>query len=139
MKLLTLFAAFSFTAFAGGLYLEITPGSGGLVLLNARVTACHEPAKSSVKASTVTIVDGQLIRQPLRVEAVANQPGVFAISGSMPDATVVVEVAVTNPEYASYEPRALLRAAAGKIQLASRKQFFSVPPKLADYRRTLID
>ena len=138
MKLLTLFAAFSFTAFAGGLYLEITQGSAG-VLLNARVTACHEPAKSTVKASVVTIVEGQLKRQPLRVEAVANQPGVFAISGSMPDATVVVEVAVTNPEYASYEPRALLRATAGRVQLASRKQFFSVPPKLADYRQTLAD
>lgn len=138
MKLLTLFAAFSFTAFAGGLYLEITQGSAG-TLLNARVTACHEPAKSTVKASVVTIVDGQLKRQPLRVEAVANQPGVFAISGPMPDATVVVEVAVTNPEYASYEPRTLLRATAGRVQLASRKQFFSVPPKLADYRQTLAD
>ena len=139
MKLLTLFAAFSFTAFAGGgLNLEITQGSAG-ALLNARVTACQDPAKSSVKASVVTIVDGQLKRQPLRVEAVANQPGVFAISGSMPDATVVVEVTVTNPEYESYEPRALMRAAAGKIQLASLKQFFSVPPKLADYRQTLAD
>ena len=138
MKLLTLFTAFSFSAFAGGLYLEITHGSAG-ALLNARVTACHEPAKSSVKASIVTIVDGQLKRQPLRVEAVANQPGAFAISGSMPDATVIVEVSVTNPEYASYEPRALLRAAAGKIQLDSRNQFFSVPPKLADYRQTLTD
>ena len=138
MKLLTLFTAFGFSALAGGLNLEITQGSTG-TLLNARVTACHEPAKSIVKASVVTIVDGQLNRQPLRVEAVANQPGVFAISGSMPDATVVVEVAVTNPEYPSYEPRALLRAAAGKIQLASRKQFFSVPPKLADYRQTLTD
>ena len=138
MKLLTLFAAFSFTAFAGGLYLEITQGSA-LVLLNARVTACHEPAKSTVKASVVTIVDGQLKRQPLRVEAVANQPGVFSISGPMPDANVIVEVAVTNPEYASYEPRTLLRATAGKIQLASRRQFFSVSPKLADYRQTLAD
>ena len=44
-------------------------------LLNARVTACHEPAKSTVKASVVTIVDGQLKRQPLRVEAVANSLG----------------------------------------------------------------
>ena len=59
MKLLTLFTAFSLSAFAGGLYLEITQGSAG-TLLNARVTACHEPAKSSVKASIVTIVDGQL-------------------------------------------------------------------------------
>ena len=138
MKLLTLFTAFSFSAFAGGLYLEITQGSTG-TLLHARVTACHEPAKSIVKASVVTIVDGQLKRHPLRVEAVANQPGVFAISGSMPDATVVVEVSVTNPEYASYEPTALLRATAGKIQLASRKQFLNVPPKLVDYRQSLTD
>ena len=138
MKLLTLFAAFSFTAFAGGLYLEITQGSAG-TLLNARVTACHEPAKSTVQASVVTLVDGQLKRQALRVEAVTNQPGVFAVSGSMPDATAIVEVAVTNPEYANYEPRTLLRAVAGKVQLASRKQFFSVPPKLADYRQTLAD
>ncbi len=137
MKLLTLFATFSLTAFAGGLYLEITPGSAG-TLLNARVTACHEPAKSTVEASVVTIVDGRLKRQPLRVEAVANQPGVFSISGPMPDANAIVEVAVTNPEYANYEPRTLLRAAAGKVQLASRKQFVRVP-QMADYRKTLAD
>ena len=57
----------------------------------------------------------------------------------MPAGTVIVEVAVTNPEYANYEPRSLLRAAAGTVHLASRKQFFSVPPKLADYRQTLAD
>ena len=133
MKLLTLLAAFSLTAFAGGLYLEISQSpSGGL--LTAKVTACHEPAKSTVKASIVTIVDGQLKRQPLAVAPIAGEPGVFQISGPLPAANVIVELTVTNPEYQNYEPRVLIRATAGRVQLATKKHFFSVGPKLADYR-----
>lgn len=138
VKLLTLFAAFSLTAFAGGLYLEISQGAPG-TLLKARVTACHEPAKSTLTAHSVTIVDGQIKRQPLGVAAVPNQPGVFTVSGQLPSATAIVELAVTNPEYEKYEPRVLIRSSAGKAILESKKHFFSRGPQMADYRQAIAD
>ncbi|MBY0505548.1 MAG: hypothetical protein K2X03_16665 [Bryobacteraceae bacterium] len=128
-----LILALSLTAFAGGLYLEVTPGTGS-TLATARVTACHEPAKSTVSASVVTVVDGQLRRQPLQVAAVPGQDGVFAISGSLPDGNVTIELTVTNPEYGSYQPRVLIRAEGRKMQMATMKHYFGVPPKLKDYR-----
>ena len=139
MKILrsfALLAAFSLTAFAGGLYLEITNGTSG-ALLTARVTSCHEPAKSVVTANLVTIVDGQLKRQAIAVAPVANQPGMFAITGQLPSTNVVVELGVTNPEFKNYEPKVLIHAASGKVQVASKKHFFSVGPTLADYRQAL--
>lgn len=138
MKTLTLLAACALTGFAGGLYLEVTPGSSG-ALLTARVTACHEPAKSTVTAHSVTMVAGQLKRQALVVSPVANQPGVFSVAGELPSAAAIVELTVTNPEYEKYEPRVLIRSVAGKVQLERKKHFFSVAPKLADYRQTLAD
>lgn len=136
MKLLTLFAAFSFTALAGGLYLEIDKGTSG-ALLTARVTSCHEPAKSIVKASIVTIVDGQLKRQSLTVEPVSNQVGLYAITGSLPAENVVIELSVTNPQFGSYQPRFLIRAGARKIELGTKRFFSNLPPTLADYRQAL--
>lgn len=139
MKILrsfALLAAFSLTAFAGGLYLEITKGASG-ALLTARVTACHEPAKSTVTANLVTIVDGQLKRQAIAVAPVADQPGVFAVTGQLPSSNVIVELAVTNPEYKNYEPKVLIHANAGQLQLKSKKHFFSVGPTMADYRQAL--
>lgn len=138
MKLLTLFAAFSLTAFAGGLYLEVTQGPAG-TLLKARVTACHEPAKSTLTAFRVTLVDGQIKREPLAVAALPNQPGVFTISGELPSATAIVELAVTNPQYEKYEPRVLIRSSAGKVVLETKKHFFSRGPQMSDYRQTIAD
>ena len=137
LRSLTLLAAFSPAALAGGLYLEITKGAPG-ALLNATVTACHEPAKSIVTAHIVTLVNGKLERQPLQVMAVPQQVGVFAIAGKLPADNVVVELAVTNPQFADYQPRVLIRAESGKLQIATKQRFFSVPPKLADYRQVLL-
>jgi hypothetical protein len=138
MKLLTLLAAFSLSAFAGGLYLEISQGQAG-ALLTAKVTACHEPARSTVTAHIVRVVEGQLQRQPVTVTPVANQPGVFSVSGQLPAANVTLELAVTNPEYKNYEPRVLIQAVMGKLLLDTKKHFFSAGPKVADYRQTATD
>ena len=131
-----LLAAFSLTAFAGGLRLDISQGAAG-ALLTARVTSCQEPAKSVVTANIVTIVDGQLQRQAIAVTPVASQPGVFAISGQLPTSNVIVELGVTHPEFQNYEPKVLIRADAGKVQLATKKHFYRVGPVLGDYRLTL--
>jgi hypothetical protein len=136
IRSLLLLAAVSLTAFAGGLYLEVSQGASG-ALLTAKVTACHEPAKSTVTAYLVTFVGGQLQRQPIKVTPIVNQPGVFSIFGALPDTRAVVELAVTNPQFKDYQPRVLIRSESGKLQLASKHHFFSVPPNPGDYRQAL--
>jgi hypothetical protein len=136
LRSLALLGVTSLSAFAGGLYLEISQGTSG-ALLTGRVTSCHEPAKSVVTANLVTIVDGRLQRQVIAVAPVPNQPGTFAISGQLPSSAVVIELGVTNPEFKNYEPKVLIRADAGKVQLATKKHFFSTGPQLADYRQAL--
>ena len=137
LRSLPLLLALSPAALAGGLYLEISQGASG-ALLHAKVTACHEPAKSVVTASIVTVVNGELQRQPLQVAPIAHQAGVFAISGALPAGNVIVELAVTNPQFKNYQPRVLIRAEGSKLQLATKKHFFSVPPQVADYRQVLL-
>lgn len=138
MKLLVLLATLSLSSFAGGLYLEIAPGAAGQ-LVTARVTACHEPAKSVVTAHLVTLNDGKLHRQPIAVKPVSGQAGLFAVAGPLPQEHGILELAVTNPEFKNYEPKVLIRADAGKVQIASKKHFFSTGPALADYRQVLGD
>jgi hypothetical protein len=130
-------------AFAGALVLEVGNPEANAeakalnALVVARVTACHEPAKSTVTASIVRLTGGKLQRTKLDVVPLATA-GAFAIVGSVSSAdTAAIELAVTNPEYKNYEPRVLIRRDAGGIQWASLKRFFGVPPTVADMKAVL--
>lgn len=133
----------SSSAFAGALVLEVgnpetNPEAKALrALAVARVTACHEPAKSTVTATLVRLTNGKLERTKLNVIPLA-EGGAFAILGSIPVAeTTAIELAVTNPEYKNYEPRVIIRSDASGIQWASLKRFFGAPPSAADWKAVL--
>src|SRR5438445_11919625 len=97
-------------AFAGSLYLEIGNPEANVeakalhAVLVARVTACHEPAKSTVSATAVQLDGDGLRRTELKVIPLAS-PGTFAIVGALPTGDSAIELAVTNPEYRDYTPR----------------------------------
>jgi hypothetical protein len=101
----------------------------------AKVTACHEPAKSTVMASSVQLTNGELRRTELKVVPL-KEPGTFAVVGAVPQGSVI-DLAVTNPEYKNYRPRVLIRSDAQGVQWASAKRFFSTPPTDADLKSLL--
>lgn len=136
-------AAAAVGAFAGALVLEVgnpeanSEAKGMQALVVARVTACHEPAKSTVTASVLQLKDGKIERTPLEVRPLATG-GTFAVVGSIPTGnTAAIELAVTNPEYKNYEPRVLIRRDAAGIQWASLKRFFGAPPTAGDVKTLL--
>lgn len=126
---------------AGALVVEVgnpqaNPEAKGLnAAVVARVTACHEPGKSTLTASSVRYEGGAMVRTPLQVTALRT-PGMFAIAGTVP-AGSVIDLAVTNPEYANYQPRVLLRSDARGVQWGSVKRFFSTPPTDSDVKSLL--
>jgi hypothetical protein len=99
------------------------------------VTACKEPAKSTVTANFVQLTEGKLQRTKLDVVPM-TAPGTFAIVGKLP-ASGAIELAVSNPEFKNYEPHVLVRRDANGIQWSSVKHFFGVPPTLADMKAVL--
>ncbi|MCU1257118.1 MAG: hypothetical protein JWO80_3 [Bryobacterales bacterium] len=129
-------------AYGGALVLEVgnpdanSEAKGMQALVVARVTACHEPAKSTVTASVLQLKDGRIQRTPLEVRPLATA-GTFAVVGSITPNTAAIELAVTNPEYKNYEPRVLIRRDAAGIQWASLKRFFSAPPSAGDVKMLL--
>jgi len=98
----------------------------------AEMTACHEPAKSVVKASVVQMKNGEMRRTQLQVTPLKTA-GTFAVIGTVP-AGSVIELSVTNPEYKNYEPRVLVRSGAHGVELANVKRFFGTPPTDADVK-----
>lgn len=128
-------------AWAGALVLEVgnpeaNPEAKSMnAALVARVTACHEPAKSIVTASYVRSYKGELQRTQLKVAALRT-PGVFAILGDVPPGSVI-DLAVTNPEYENYQPRVLIRSDSHGAQWASVRRFFSTAPNDSDLRSIL--
>lgn len=129
---LALSSILAITAFAGALILEIgspdtNPEARALnALIVARVTACHEPAKSTVTASLLQLDGGQLRSTPIKVEPL-KAPGTFAIIGQVPGRGIV-DLAVTNPEYQNYRPRVLIRTGGHGLELASMRRYYSTPP-----------
>jgi hypothetical protein len=130
----------STTVFAGSLYLEVVNPEANReakdlqAVLVARVSACHEPAKSTVKANVLQMVNGNLRRTPLKVVPLAN-PGTFAVIGPIRGwNAAAVEVSVTNPEYQRYEPRVLIRLDGDSIQWGSLKRFWNSSPGPEDLK-----
>ena len=128
-------------AWAGALVLEVgnpaaNPEAKSMnAVIVARVTACHEPAKSTVTASFVQSNNGEIQRTPLKVVPLKTG-GTFAVLGTMPR-DGVIDLAVTNPEYKDYQPRVLLRGDSHGVQWASVRRFYSRPPTAADVRSIL--
>lgn len=128
-------------AWAGALVLEIgnpeaNPEARSMnAALVARVTACHDPAKSTVTASFVQYEGGGLRRTPLKV-APLRTAGTFAILGVVPPGSVI-DLAVANPEYENYQPRVLIRSDSHGVQWASVRRFFSTPPNDSDVKSVL--
>ncbi len=128
-------------AWAGALVLEVgnpaaNPEAKSLnAVLVARVTACHEPAKSTVTASFVQSSNGEIKRTPLKVVPLPTE-GAFAVLGTVPP-DALIDLAVTNPEYKNYQPRVLLRGGSQGIQWAGIRRFFSKPPTDTDIRSML--
>jgi hypothetical protein len=142
MKTALLALAAAALSYAGGLALEVgnpaaNPEARKLhALLVARVTACHEPAKSTVTARALRMENGKVTREALTVQAL-SAPGVFAITGSLPGGSGAIEMTVTNPEFANYAPQTLVRVGKGGIEWASLKRFFGVPPTAQDVKALL--
>src|ERR1700721_2613175 len=88
-------------SWAGALILEVgnpeaNPEAKSMnAALVARVTACHDPAKSKVTASFVRSYGGELKRTKLEVRGLQT-PGTFAIVGATPPGSGI-DLAVTNP------------------------------------------
>jgi hypothetical protein len=130
------------SAFAGALYLEVGNPEANVeakamhAVLVARVTACHEPAKSIVSATAVQLDGDGLRRTELKVIPLAT-PGTFAIVGALPTGDSAIELGVTNPEFKNYSPRVLIRSDSTRIQWASIKHFFSKPPTADEVRAVI--
>jgi len=128
-------------SWAGALLLEVgnpeaNPEAKGMnAVLVARTTACQEPAKSKVTASLVRAEGGEFRRTPLKVAALQT-PGTFAILGAVPPGSVI-DLAVTNPEYKTYQPRVLIRTDSHGVQWSSVRRFFSTPPTDSDVKSIL--
>jgi hypothetical protein len=128
-------------SWAGALILEVgnpeaNPEAKSMnATLVARVTACHDPAKSKVTASFVRSDGGQLKRKQLEVAALQT-PGTFAILGAVPPGSVI-DLAVTNPEYPNYQPRVLIRSDSNGVEWSSIQHFFSTPPTESDVKSIL--
>ncbi len=123
---------------AGALTVEVSPAASNPeamrlhAALVARVTACHEPAKSVLTANMIRMNNAIAERIPLRIVALQT-PGEFAIIGAV-DPRTVIDIAVTNPEYANYQPHVLIGRGEKDLQLAGAKRFYSVAPTDADVR-----
>jgi hypothetical protein len=128
-------------SWAGALILEVgNPAANAEAksmnaTLVARVTACHDPAKSTVTASFVRSYGGELKRKQLEVTALQT-PGTFAIVGAVPPGSVI-DLAVTNPEYQNYQPRVLIRSNAHGVEWSSIRRFFGTPPTDSDVKSIL--
>jgi hypothetical protein len=128
-------------AFAGALTLEIghpeaNPEARAMnVTVVARVTACHEPGKSTVKAYLLQMVNGELRRTALNVVPM-KALGTFAVIGTVPKGSAI-DLAVTNPQFENYEPRVLVRVDDQGIQWAGMKRFYSKPPTDDDLRNAV--
>jgi hypothetical protein len=128
-------------AWAGALTLEVgnpeaNPEAKSMhAALVARVTACREPAKSTVTASAVQWQNGEILRTPLKVVPLTTA-GSFAVIGAVPQGGVI-DLAVSNPEYKNYQPRVLIRSDSHGVQMASVRRFYSVPPTDADLKSIL--
>jgi hypothetical protein len=129
------------TMWAGALTLEIgkpdaDPEARSMnAALVAKVTACHDPAKSKVTASFVRSDVGKLQRTPLKVMALRTS-GAFAVVGVVPPGSVI-DLAVTNPEYRNYQPRVLILTDSHGVQWASVRRYFGTPPTDSDVKSIL--
>jgi hypothetical protein len=127
--------------FAGALTLEVgnpeaNPEARAMkATLVTRVTACHEPGKSTVKAYLLQMVNGELRRTALNVVPMKTV-GTFAVMGTVPKGSAI-DLAVTNPQFENYEPRVLVRVDEQGIQWAGVKRFYSKPPSDDDLRSAL--
>jgi hypothetical protein len=129
------FSAAAFTLLAAGaihagtLTLEIgkpeanTEAKNMHATLVARVTSCHEPARSVVTATLVRSLDGELQRTPLKVTPLSSE-GFFAVTGAdASEGPAVIEMAVTNPQFQNYKPHVLVPVSTGGVQWDSVKRF----------------
>jgi len=129
------------SAWAGALILEVgspdaNPEAKSLnAVIVARVTACHDPAKSTVTASFVQIGKGELQRTQLKVLPL-KEAGTFAVVGAVPRGSVI-DLAVTNPEYRNYQPRVLIRGNGRGVEWAGVRRFFGTPPTDTDIKSVL--
>jgi hypothetical protein len=130
MKRLGILLAAPVLALAGGLRVEVGTASAnpeakalGATLV-ARVVACHEPGRSKLTASAVRVEGDRVMRQALRI-APLREPGVFAVIGAAPDATV--EIGVSNPEFDGYRPHLLVRTNREGIEWSSLRRFGGQP------------
>jgi len=140
-RTLALTALLTIAAWAGALTLQVgspdaNPEAKSLnAALVADVTACHEPAKSTVTASYIQMTQSGVHRTDLQVKQL-KATGKFAVIGTIPPGAVI-ELTVTNPQFGNYQPRVLLRTDTRGIEWASIKHFYSTPPSDADVKAAL--
>ncbi len=142
LKRLLAFAAMAaVAAWAGALILEVgNPDANAEAkrmnaVLVTTVTACRQPAKSTVTSSFVKSNGGELMRTQLKVVPLQT-PGTFAILGTVPRGSVI-DLGVTNPEYKNFQPRTLIRGDTHGVQWASIRRFYGTTPSDSDIKSLL--
>jgi hypothetical protein len=119
--------------FAGALTLQIedsmaVPEAKAMgAVLTARITACHSPEKTVVKAIAEGIVDGK--RESIAVNVVPlSTPGTFAIKRDWPsNGNWVIRLVASNPDYKNYKTGLIVSMSGDVIETASVKHFSREP------------
>lgn len=126
-------AAIAIPLLAGGMYLELSnpatesEAASKHAIVVARITACHSPEKTIVKATAEGTANGVRTSIPLTV-APLSTPSKFAVlPGVPPSGTWVVKVTATNPEYPNYVTGVLVPASGGSAEWKNMKQFRHAP------------
>jgi hypothetical protein len=139
-RTLPLLAA-TMVAWGGGLSVEIgNPDANPearrhKAVLVARVTACHDPAASTVAANLVSLNGEQVKRTPLKIQALSTA-GSWAVSGASEG---VIEVTVSNPQYGTYSSTALVRVSSAGIRWGGLRHLGGKQTTAADVRAVLTD
>ncbi|MGA8593710.1 MAG: hypothetical protein WB676_03110 [Bryobacteraceae bacterium] len=119
--------------FAGALTMEVgNPANSPeakikhLVLV-ARTTACHSPAKTDIRASAEGLVGGRRKSIPLTVIRLST-PGTFGVTREWPEKGVwTIKLVATNPDYKNYATGVLAPVEGDAVRWATVKHYFHAP------------
>jgi hypothetical protein len=115
---------------AGALRLEVSdPANNPEALarnavLVAKITACHSPEKTQVKAFAIGQVNGTRQRVPLNVLSLGT-PGTYALTREWPThGSWEVEMIVTNPDYKDYATSVVLPIHRNALDFAAAQHYY---------------
>jgi len=134
-KILTVLISTALAAplFAGALTLEAgdpkanPEAQAKNAVVVARITACHSPEKTVVKATAEGLVGGKRETIPLNVMSLST-PGTYAVSRQWPREGVwTIRLVATNPDYKDYATGMVVPLKNDMYTGTGAKQFFHAP------------